>query len=298
MSDNPITGLPDDVRRLLEAESSPPPPPADAKARVLSRLSQSVSAGLAAGAVMTDTSAAPVPSASTGAAGGTGTSALMSTKALLVGMALTTAAVMTVVTPAEDPQPKVHDPAVATVPAPAAPEPAAAPAAVPSVAPESAPEPTPEPVPVANPEPVELKTPPKTQATPPPTPPLPPTETVEDVAPAGAETHAKPAPVVAAPRQTPAQRRAARLDAERRLLREARRAMLTGDSARALKTLDRMAKRFPRGQHREDRRALRVQALARAGRLNEARRRARAFQQAYPGSIHTESVRQATGENR
>jgi hypothetical protein len=72
---------------------------------------------------------------------------------------------------------------------------------------------------------------------------------------------------------------------ERALIQMARTALLQGQSAAALTALDQHAREFPRGRLGEEREALAIQALAAAGRRDEARARAERFRQAHPQSI-------------
>jgi hypothetical protein len=75
------------------------------------------------------------------------------------------------------------------------------------------------------------------------------------------------------------------LAAERSLLEVARTALSRGDAGAALASLKEHEKRFPGGQLTEEREALYVQALARAGRYEEARARAKRFEKNFPGSM-------------
>jgi hypothetical protein len=72
---------------------------------------------------------------------------------------------------------------------------------------------------------------------------------------------------------------------ERALIQMARTALLQGQSAAALTALDQHAREFPRGRLGEEREALAIQALAAAGRRDEARARADRFRHAHPQSI-------------
>ena len=84
------------------------------------------------------------------------------------------------------------------------------------------------------------------------------------------------------------------LAAERALLEVARTALSRGDAASALTSLDEHAKRFPGGQLTEEREALYVQALARAGHLSEAKARAARFAKRFPESMLLPVVEAAT----
>ena len=83
------------------------------------------------------------------------------------------------------------------------------------------------------------------------------------------------------------------LAGERALLESARSALAEGDPARAQKMLERHAQRFPRGQLAEEREGLAVRALVAAGRPDEARARAQAFERRWPRSIFLPAVEAA-----
>ncbi|MFT3768137.1 MAG: hypothetical protein QM820_22020 [Minicystis sp.] len=85
------------------------------------------------------------------------------------------------------------------------------------------------------------------------------------------------------------------LAAERRLLDEAQRALAEGRSAAAQEALDRHAREFPRGRLGEEREALSIRALARAGRMEEARARADRFRAAHPRSILLPAIEATVG---
>jgi outer membrane protein assembly factor BamD (BamD/ComL family) len=57
-----------------------------------------------------------------------------------------------------------------------------------------------------------------------------------------------------------------------------------------LRALDEHERTFPRGRLVEERQALRVQALVKAGRFDDARRSARRFHDAFPGSFLAPAV--------
>jgi hypothetical protein len=84
------------------------------------------------------------------------------------------------------------------------------------------------------------------------------------------------------------------LDAERSILEIARTALGRGEPASAMVQLDLHAQRFPYGQLVEEREALYVQALARAGRMPEARARAARFEKRFPNSLLLPVVTAAT----
>jgi len=75
------------------------------------------------------------------------------------------------------------------------------------------------------------------------------------------------------------------LAAERSLVDRARTALTRGQPGAALEALDSHAKTFPRGRLAEEREALAIDALARAGRGAEAKARAVRFRAAYPQSV-------------
>jgi hypothetical protein len=72
---------------------------------------------------------------------------------------------------------------------------------------------------------------------------------------------------------------------ERSLVQGARMALVRGQPASALSLLSEHETRFPRGQLTEEREALRIEALVRLGRRDEARTRAARFRAAYPQSL-------------
>jgi hypothetical protein len=80
------------------------------------------------------------------------------------------------------------------------------------------------------------------------------------------------------------------LGQERAILEEARGAMRLGDTARAETALARHARAFPSGRLAEERESLWVVALARAGRREEAKRRADFFRARWPVSIYGAAV--------
>ena len=81
------------------------------------------------------------------------------------------------------------------------------------------------------------------------------------------------------------------LMAELALVREARHALRVDRPARALELLDAHARAYPAGQMREDRQALRIEALCAAGKAPQARAEAALFLRAFPGSAHAQRVR-------
>jgi hypothetical protein len=83
------------------------------------------------------------------------------------------------------------------------------------------------------------------------------------------------------------------LAAERTLLDAARVAFARGDADAALDALGRHAREFPNGRLTEEREALAVRALAKAGRMPEAKARGEKFLRAYPRSLSASAVRAA-----
>lgn len=83
------------------------------------------------------------------------------------------------------------------------------------------------------------------------------------------------------------------LQAELILVQKARRALRDQRPTRALEVLDAHARAFPKGQMREDRLVLRIEALCAAGKGPQARAEARLFLRAFPASAHAGRVRAA-----
>jgi hypothetical protein len=75
------------------------------------------------------------------------------------------------------------------------------------------------------------------------------------------------------------------LAAEELLLETARTALERRDPMHALEALEHHARRFPRGQLREERESLRIGALVAAGNTSEARARTVEFHRAFPESL-------------
>jgi hypothetical protein len=92
--------------------------------------------------------------------------------------------------------------------------------------------------------------------------------------------------VVEAPRPAPS-----RLAAEGQVVLEARRALRDGDAEAALRRLEEARRAFADGALVQEREALTIEALQRAGQREAAAARARVFLHAYPGSPHAASVR-------
>ena len=93
-----------------------------------------------------------------------------------------------------------------------------------------------------------------------------------------------------------AEQRAERLAAERGLLDEARGAVSRGNGGAALIALEAHRQSFPDGQLVEEREALTVMALAKAGRMDEAQKKAERFRTRWPQSLFAAAVAQAIGQ--
>lgn len=83
------------------------------------------------------------------------------------------------------------------------------------------------------------------------------------------------------------------LAAERRLIDSARAALAAGRSDAALDSLETHSQRHPSGSLREEREALRVEALGMAGRAAEATAAAAAFDREFPDSLYAARVHEA-----
>ncbi len=122
----------------------------------------------------------------------------------------------------------------------------------------------------------------------PPTAPLATAATVTAVATGGVSTASGAAPPTAP--SAASTTRASQLSAERILLDEARAAIAQGDPARALDRLERHRRTFPAPLLGEERDAMWVQALVKAGRYDEARSRASTFHKRSPDSLFSSVV--------
>ncbi len=80
------------------------------------------------------------------------------------------------------------------------------------------------------------------------------------------------------------------LAAETALLEQARAALQGGSAKRALAIADEHARRHVRGQLREERERLAIEALVAQGRIDAARERAKRFDQAFPNSVQSERI--------
>lgn len=112
---------------------------------------------------------------------------------------------------------------------------------------------------------------------------------------------ATPQPTAAATMSTsqtpPAPSGASQLAAERLLLDQARAALIAGEPDRAILSLEQHQHRFLNPLLGEERDAMRIEALAQAGRMDEARTRASAFRRTYPTSLFLSTVDSAVGTN-
>jgi hypothetical protein len=107
------------------------------------------------------------------------------------------------------------------------------------------------------------------------------------VAPAGAGgTHPSSAGAAAAKAAPPL----SQLEAERAMLDDARTALLQGDPTRALDRLARHRRAFASPRLGEERDAMCVEALVKAGRYSEARAQAEAFRRTWPSSLFSATV--------
>jgi hypothetical protein len=104
-----------------------------------------------------------------------------------------------------------------------------------------------------------------------------------------------PAPAVLATLPAPASPAAipphvSRFAEERKLLDDARAGLLQGEPALAIERLDAHRARFADGMLAEERDAMEVEALVRAGRVDEARAEAAAFKERSPKSLFLQTV--------
>ncbi|GMU60376.1 MAG: hypothetical protein AMXMBFR34_21390 [Myxococcaceae bacterium] len=94
----------------------------------------------------------------------------------------------------------------------------------------------------------------------------------------------------ASPKAEPTGARDTELSAERALLEVARTALAKGDVPGTLEAVERHAREFPRGRLAEEREVLFIQALAQAGRRDEALARAQRFRAHFPDSLMLPAV--------
>ena len=81
------------------------------------------------------------------------------------------------------------------------------------------------------------------------------------------------------------------------LLQRARAGVASGKFAAALEAIAEHQRRFPSGRLREERDALRINALAGLGRNDEARTYAKRFRERYPNSVLSSRIEERLGEN-
>lgn len=81
------------------------------------------------------------------------------------------------------------------------------------------------------------------------------------------------------------------------LVEDARRALAAGDASTALRQVDEHARRFPSGAFAVERDVIRIDALAAAGRRDEAASRARDFLAHHPGSAQARRIAKITETN-
>jgi hypothetical protein len=108
--------------------------------------------------------------------------------------------------------------------------------------------------------------------------------------------HPAPRPAAAATAALADNARASQLREESAMILDARRVLRGGDPARALALLDAARARFPAGILVQEREALTIEALVRAGQRALATKRAEAFLRDYPKSPHAADVRSAVVE--
>lgn len=89
--------------------------------------------------------------------------------------------------------------------------------------------------------------------------------------------------------------RRSQLEAEASLLAKARSELRSGNSRAAEATLSQLQSTVPRGQMGQEREVLAVEVLAANGKMAAARRRARAFIAAHPGSPHSAKLERLVG---
>lgn len=85
---------------------------------------------------------------------------------------------------------------------------------------------------------------------------------------------------------------------EIKLLDQARAAVRAGEGSQALALLSKYARRYPRGQFRQEAQVLRVEALKQSGKQQAAVELGKKFVAAHPESPHVERVERVTGKER
>ncbi|HVK68511.1 MAG TPA: outer membrane protein assembly factor BamD [Polyangium sp.] len=211
---------------------------------------------------------APAPAATAGASTASATGMVGAAKAIVVGLLGTTivAGAIAVIVPAKEAPPtapRMDPTAEAAIEAPRAPEPDVPPAeAAPTLAP------------------VAVDEAPKSPAP----------RRVSSTLPAASVSPKAPPSASVEPEAMRAER-ASRLREERTELGDARAALRAGDTAGAFQKLEAMGDRFPSGTLAQEREALAIEALARAGQSAAASERAAAFLRAHPTSPHATKIR-------
>ncbi|MDI1431475.1 outer membrane protein assembly factor BamD [Polyangium sorediatum] len=213
---------------------------------------------------------APAPAATASASTASATGVVGATKAIVVGLLGTTivAGALAVIVPAKEPPPaapRANPTAEAAIEAPRAPELDVPPASS-----------TPTPAPVA------VDEAPKSPA---------PRRVSSALPAASVSPKAPPAPSASVEPEATRAERASRLREERTALGDARAALRSGDTAGAFQKLEAMGDRFPSGTLAQEREALAIEALARAGQSAAASERAAAFLRAHPTSPHATKIR-------
>jgi hypothetical protein len=109
--------------------------------------------------------------------------------------------------------------------------------------------------------------------------------------PASAPVEPPPVETSPAPEPKPSARVAPRPAVpEATLLQQAHDELLRGSAARALAIAGEHQRAYPTGALAQEREVIAIEALVRLGRVDEARRRAKAFHAAYPGSSHAARI--------
>lgn len=274
--------LPDDLRRAFDAERRRPGVDDAMRARLLGKVLGSVAVGAAIGTAAGTASAAAGAGAGAGAAVGAGTGAATGGTAgaaggvafakmapWLLGAFLIGGGVGAALHAAMTSAPAVAPPS----------------SMIPSPPPSSRPEPGPNAAPSDSVAGVAVS------ALPPASVRVPPTPTTATIAPS-----TRPSSTATTSSSDTIAQRDVDLAAERALVDRARTALTRGQPAAALEALDSHAKTFPRGRLTEEREALAIDALARAGRTQEAATRADRFRATWPNSVFGGLVDNASPE--
>ena len=249
---NQLTPLPEDVAELLREEADAPPAPSAEREHVLERLGTTLGEKMDSDASADTTPSANAPEATPGTPTTAGASLSAGAKSAALLLTAYAAGVATGV--------GVHSSFMADE--------------VPNGVEQPLPAST-EQRPVHNEPPAE--------------PTIDETEDETEAAPA-----ADPTPTAPTPATAPRRMRRRRVDgelplrpsnAERLLIEQARQGLARGSATDALDTLREHQQNHPSGRYAEEREALIIQALVAAGRVDEARRRWRRFQTAYPASL-------------